>query len=49
MPKLQCSQWFSDMSKSSNLRLVDNMVGFQLDGELHSKFRGEGAHGGQGS
>lgn len=31
--------------KGTDLRLVDDMVGLQLDGELNSKLRGEGAHG----
>lgn len=31
--------------KGTDLRLVNDMVGLQLDGELHSKLGGEGAHG----
>lgn len=33
------------MGKATDLGLVDNMVGLQLDGEFHPKFGGEGAHG----
>jgi len=32
-----------------HLRFVYHMVGLQLDGEFHPKFRGEWAHGWQGS
>lgn len=33
------------MGKATDLGLVDNMVGLQLDAEFHPKFGGEGAHG----
>ncbi len=43
--KLQHFQSLSYIGKPSDLRLVDDMIGLQLDGEFHSKLRREGAHG----